>query len=116
MNIESIKEFCLSFPHVTEDVKWENDLCFSVGGKLFCITSLKDSSAENARVSFKCTPEKFAELTRFEGIEPAPHVAQYNWVAIQDPSIFDDEDYEDLITKSYMLVLEKLPDEIKKSL
>lgn len=115
MDIESLREFCTSFPNVTEDVKWENDLCFSVGGKVFCIGSLKDKAADNARVSFKCTPEKFAELTEMDGIEPAPHVAQFSWVAVQDPTVLEDDDYEDLITKSYMLVLEKLPDDLKKA-
>jgi predicted DNA-binding protein (MmcQ/YjbR family) len=28
-------ELCRSLPGVTEDVKWENDLIFSVGGKMF---------------------------------------------------------------------------------
>lgn len=116
MDIRSLKEFCLSFPHSTEDVKWENDLCFSVGGKVFCIGSLKDEQAANARVSFKCTPEKYAELVELDGIEPAPHVAQYHWVAVKEPSVLEDDDYEDLITKSYMLVLDKLSEDVKKSL
>ena len=40
MNIEQLRKYCLSFPHATEDVKWGNDLCFCVGGKMFCVTGL----------------------------------------------------------------------------
>lgn len=107
MNTEELREFCLSFPHSTEDVKWGNDLCFSVGGKMFCVTGMDASAAE--KVSFKCTPEKFAELTEREGIIPAPYVARYHWVAVEDKNALDDDELEDLITKSYMLVFEKLP-------
>lgn len=33
MDIDEIREFCLLFPHTTEDVKWGNDLAFCVGKK-----------------------------------------------------------------------------------
>ncbi len=114
MNIEQLREFCLSFPHATEDVKWEKDLCFSVGAKLFCICGLDPSDAW--QFSFKCTPEKFAELVENEGIVPAPYVARYHWVAVQNADALSDESLEDLITKSYLLVFEKLPAKVKNLL
>jgi predicted DNA-binding protein (MmcQ/YjbR family) len=40
MNIEELREFCMALPGVTEDVKWGNDLCFSVGKKMFTVTSV----------------------------------------------------------------------------
>ena len=106
MKTEELRELCLSFPHVTEDVKWGNDLCFSVGGKMFCATGLDQAQGQ---VSFKCTPERFAELVEREGIIPAPYVARYHWVAIQDPKALDPEELEDLISQSYLLVFENLP-------
>ena len=39
MNIEDIQNICKYFTSVTEDIKWENHLCFSVGDKIFLITS-----------------------------------------------------------------------------
>jgi predicted DNA-binding protein (MmcQ/YjbR family) len=36
------------------------------------------------KLSFKCTPEKFSELVEQEGIIPAPYVARYHWVALED--------------------------------
>ena len=113
MNIEELRELCLSFPHATEDVKWGKDLCFSVGGKMFCATGMEKAEGQ---VSFKCTPEKFAELTEREGVIPAPYVARYHWVAVEDPKAVDDEELEDLISRSYLLVFENLPPAERKNL
>jgi predicted DNA-binding protein (MmcQ/YjbR family) len=113
MNVEKLRELCLSLPHATEDVKWGNDLCFSVGGKMFCASGLEKATGQ---VSFKCTPEKFAELIEKEGIIPAPYVARYHWVAIENPDVLDEEEYEDLISKSYLLVYQKLPPKVRADL
>jgi predicted DNA-binding protein (MmcQ/YjbR family) len=112
MNIEQLREFCLSMPHAAEDVKWGADLCFCVGEKMFAVTGL-DSSGQ---VSFKCTPEKFAELTERDGIIPAPYVARYHWVRVEKPDALAETELKDLISKSYQLVFEKLPPKIRKAL
>lgn len=31
---ERVRRICRTFPHVTEDIKWENDLVFSIGRKM----------------------------------------------------------------------------------
>ncbi len=113
MNIEELQELCLSFPHATEDVKWGNDLCFSVGGKMFCATGLDQASSQ---ISFKCTPEKFAELIERDGIIPAPYVARYHWVAVEKADALTDDEFEDLISKSYLMVFQKLPQKMRSSL
>jgi len=112
MNIEQLRKFCLSLPHATEDVKWGNDLCFCVGAKMFAVTGLDKTDGQ---VSFKCTPEKFAELTEIDGIIPAPYVARYHWVAVQKPDALAESELQDLISKSYQLVFDKLPSKIRKT-
>lgn len=113
MNLEELRELCLSFPHATEDVKWGNDLCFSVGKKMFCATSLDQADSQ---ISFKCTPEKFAELVERDGIIPAPYVARYHWVAVEKPDALTEDEFEDLISKSYLMVLQKLPQKLRSNL
>ena len=113
MNIEELREFCLSFPHATEDVKWGSDLCFCVGEKMFAVTGL-DSGGK--QISFKCTPEKFAELTERDGIIPAPYVARYHWVFVEKPDALSETELKDLISKSFFLVLERLPPGVRRSL
>ena len=113
MNIEQLRKFCLAFPGATEDVKWGADLCFSVGGKMFTVTSA-DSS--DAGVSLKTTPEKFAELTERQGIRPADYVARYHWITIEDPKAVTQAEMKDLIRESYQMVFDKLPAKAKKAI
>ena len=105
MNIEQLRKYCLSFPHATEDVKWGNDLCFCVGEKMFCVTGLEAGS----HLSFKTTPENFAELIELDGIIPAPYVARYHWVALERSDAIPNKKLKDLIALAYRLVYEKLP-------
>lgn len=112
MNIEQLRKYCLSFPHTTEDVKWGNDLCFCVGGKMFCVTGLDAGS----HLSFKTAPEKFAELIERDGIIPAPYVARYHWVAVEKPDAIDGAELKELIASSYQLVFDKLPKKVRAAL
>lgn len=80
---------------------------------MFCASGMDKAAGQ---VSFKCTPEKFAELTEREGVIPAPYVARYHWVAVEDPKAVDDEELEDLISRSYLLVFENLPAGERKKL
>lgn len=112
MEIDELREFCLSLPYATEDVKWGKDLCFCVGGKMFCVTGLETSGPR--QFSFKCTPERFAELIEIDGIIPAPYVARYHWVAIQRPDALSTEVLKQLIGESYQMVFDKLPPKLKR--
>ncbi len=105
MNIETLRNYCLSLPSVTEEVKWNSDLCFSIGGEMFCVTSADVESG----VSFKVKDELFRELTQREGIIPAPYTARDMWVFVLDFNWLTDEEWERLILDSYELLKEKLP-------
>lgn len=112
MNLEELRIYCLSLPFATEDVKWGNDLCFCVGAKMFCVTGLDGGG----RLSFKTTPERFAELTERDGIVPAPYVARYHWVAVERPDAIDTAELKELIANSYQLVFDKLPKKVRTAL
>jgi predicted DNA-binding protein (MmcQ/YjbR family) len=113
MDLEEIRKLCLSLPGATEDVKWGNDLTFCVGQKMFAVTGL-DSAAQS--ISFKCTPEKFAELIEKDGIIPAHYVARYHWVTVENLDAIKPEELRDLIENSYRMVAEKLPKKLKPEL
>jgi predicted DNA-binding protein (MmcQ/YjbR family) len=114
MDIESVRSYCLSFPHATENVQWGNDLVFKIAGKMFAVTNLEEVS--DHVMSFKCTPEKFAELTERNGIVPAPYVARYHWVALERFNALNDKELKTLLRTSYDLVLEKLPKKLRAKL
>jgi predicted DNA-binding protein (MmcQ/YjbR family) len=113
MNIEQLRKFCMAFPGATEDIKWGNDLCFSVGGKMFTVTSAESS---DSGVSLKTTPEKFAELTERPGIIPAHYVARYHWITIENLKAVTASELKDLIRESYQMVFDKLPAKAKKAI
>jgi predicted DNA-binding protein (MmcQ/YjbR family) len=114
MDIESVRKFCLSLPHVTEGVQWENDLLLRIGNKMFCVLSLEPAS--DHCMSFKCTPEKFAELVEQEGIMPAPYVARYHWVALERFDALPERELKGLLTTAYELVRDKLPKKVRDRL
>ena len=114
MDIESVREYCLSFPHATENVQWGADLVFKIAGKMFAVISLE--AASDHCMSFKCTPEKFAELTERKGIVPAPYVARYHWVALETFDALKEKELKSLLRNSYDLVFEKLPKKAKAQL
>ena len=113
MNIEEIQNICRQLPAVTEDIKWEHDLVFSVGGKMFCVVGL-DQSPTTA--SFKVTDEEFEEISNWPGFKPAPYVAKYKWVWIEDINKMKKAEWKKYLQQSYELVRDKLSLKLKKQL
>jgi predicted DNA-binding protein (MmcQ/YjbR family) len=106
MTIESLRKICRALPEVTEDVKWGNDLCFCVGGKMFAAMDLNPPHG----IGFKCTPEDFGELIERPGVRPAPYLARAMWVQEEVlGSALDRRDFERLLRSAYDLVVAKLP-------
>ena len=114
MDLEQIREFCLSLPHVTERVQWGNDLLFCIGEKMFAVTGL--DATYPTKLSFKCTPEKFAELIEIDGIIPAPYVARYHWVALENLDALPPRELRELLKNAYQLIHDKLPAKTRKKL
>ena len=114
MDIETVRTYCLSFPHATENVQWGNDLVFKIAGKMFAVAVLEGAS--KYCLSFKCTEEKFAELIEQDGIDPAPYSARYHWVAFQSFDVLSEKELKGLLRNSYDLVFEKLPKKLKAQL
>src|ERR1051326_2739611 len=114
MDLESVRTYCLSFPDVTEEVLWGNDLVFKIGGKMFAVIGL-DPASDHC-MSFKATPERFAELIERNGIVPAPYVARYHWVALERFNALSEKELKALVRKAYDLVFEKLPKKAQSQL
>ena len=113
MNIEDIQTICRQFSGVTEDIKWGHDLCFSVGGKMFCVVGVDEVPTS---ASFKVLDEEFDEISEWPYFKPAPYVAKHKWVLCEDISKMKKTDWKKYMKQSYELVREKLPAKIKKQL
>ena len=110
MDIEVLRSICLSFPAVKEEVKWGNDLCFVVAGKMFCVTNLEPPHT----FSFKVTDSEFDELSESEGFKPAPYLARAKWVLCADSSKLNKNDLKNCLRQSYELITSKFTKKQKK--
>jgi len=113
MDIDWVRNVCLKLPQATENVQWGADLVFKVADKMFAVTSLEPAKV---CLSFKASPEDFAELTERPGIIPAPYLARAHWVALESPDALPAAELRRLIEKSYALVVGKLPKKVREKL
>jgi len=60
--------------------------------------------------------EEFEEISNWPGFKPAPYVAKYKWVWIDDINKMKKTDWKKYVTQSYDLVKSKLPAKTKKTL
>lgn len=111
-DVDPLVEYCRNLPGATEDVKWGNDLVFSVGGKMFAAFGLPDYEP----LSFKVDPVVFSVLIQRPGIVPAPYLAQHSWVSVKTRDAMTGEELEELLWESYRLVAGKLSKKMRASL
>lgn len=112
MDIEFIRKYCTSLKAVTEDIKWGNDLVFSVGGKMFCVVGLEPPFG----CSFKVADEDFEEMSTRPGFMPAPYMARAKWVKVNSADSLTAAEWKKSILKSYDLVKAKLTRKQKQEL
>src|SRR5215472_13976599 len=113
MDAEWLRKLCLTFPGTTEQIQWGYDLLFKVGGKMFAITPLEPAPV---CLSFKASPEKFAELTERQNIIPAPYLARAQWVALQTRDALAHDELAGLLRESYEMIRAKLPKKVQEAI
>ncbi|MGP8248014.1 MAG: MmcQ/YjbR family DNA-binding protein [Bryobacteraceae bacterium] len=106
MDLEWIRRVCMACPHATEQVQWGADLVFKIGGRMFAAAPTEPAPVS---LSFKCTPEQFAELTERPGVIPAPYLARAHWVALESEDALPRAEIQRLLRQSYDLVMARLP-------
>lgn len=105
--------FCRSLPHSTEDVKWGNDLVFSVGAKMFAGFS---NDGKDATFGCKVPEEDFAAITSIEGITPAKYAARFHWISVDDPNVLPADEALALLRGSYDLVKAGLSQKLQRQI
>lgn len=103
----------MTLPGATEQIQWEDDRVFKVGGKMFACSG----TGQDSRCSFKVDDERFLELTDQPGIAPAPYLARARWVQI-DPAAcrLSQGEIRALVKRSHELVLSRLPKKTRRSI
>jgi predicted DNA-binding protein (MmcQ/YjbR family) len=113
MDFEAAKALCRSFPGCTEDIKWDHDTVFSVGGKMFAVTN---AAGPAEGFSFKVDDERFLELTDRPGIIPAPYLARAKWVYVNAQAGIDDAEVSALLRRSHELIFAKLTRKLQREI
>lgn len=110
MNIQQLYDFCLCKKGVTEHFPFDEDtLVFKVGGKMFCLTSLKQWEKASPSLNLKCDPIQSEELrAEFEAINPGYHMSKVHWNTVDFNSDVSDKMMCELINLSYDLVFKSL--------
>jgi predicted DNA-binding protein (MmcQ/YjbR family) len=118
MNIQQLYEFCLSKKGVTEHFPFDEDtLVFKVGGKMFCLTSLKEWEKGTPSLNLKCDPERGEELrAEFEAIKPGYHMSKIHWNTVDFKSDVSDKMMCELINHSYELVFSSLTKKVQSQI
>jgi predicted DNA-binding protein (MmcQ/YjbR family) len=113
MNIEELRDYCLSKPEVTEDFPFDKDtLAFKVKGKMFALTSLRKWEAGDHSINLKCDPAKAVEYREKypDDISPGYHMSKKHWNTVVVNGLHLTQKFiQYLINHSYELVVSKLP-------
>jgi predicted DNA-binding protein (MmcQ/YjbR family) len=114
MNIEELRDYCLSKIMVTESLPFGNDtLVFKVAGKMFLLANLDGP----LRVNIKARPEDVADrLSRYSYVLPGYHMNKLHWVTVDMETATDADRIRSWIDESYFLIVDGLPSAIKNEI
>lgn len=111
MNIEEVRDYCLSLPQVSEDFPFdETTLAFRIERKIFAMVDLENTEW----FVLKCEPEYALELReKYSEISGAWHMNKKYWNQLNLFGSLPDKLIQYLICHSYNEVVKKLPRKVK---
>lgn len=114
MNIEELREYCLSLKGATESFPFdETTLVFKVMNKMFAISDLEEDLA----VVLKCDPEQVPAMReQYPAVSPPRYFSKAHWNHILIDGSIDQALIKEWIDASYELVVQKLPKRDQKTL
>ena len=110
MNIESFREYCLSFKGAEDKLPFKksssdydsNLMVFSVMNKWFCFVNIDMFDF----CDLKCDPDESVELQeQYEGIAPGYHMNKKHWISVYFNKDVPDAKIKELVQRSYELVV-----------
>ena len=115
MNIEDIRQYCLSKPSATEDMPFGSDyIVFRIGGKIFCCLALTIGNV----VQLKWNPDEFDDtLDTYPYVGQAWHWHKRHMIQFDlDEAAIPQDVIRSLINRSYTYVRGRLPKKIQSTL
>lgn len=104
MTPAALDKAALALPGAELSIKWGDDRCYVVGGKMFAATDGAITS-----LSLKVSDIAFEALTASGRAKPAPYAARFKWVQFEDLSALDAAEALDLLQRAHALIAAKLP-------
>ncbi|MFV0290659.1 MAG: MmcQ/YjbR family DNA-binding protein [Mangrovibacterium sp.] len=113
MNIEEIRDYCLSKNAASESMPFDDtNVVFKVGNKMFALLGL-----EKKILNLKCDPERAIILREeYTSITAGYHMNKRLWNSLYFEEGLARQMIEELINHSYDLVVESLPKKVRESL
>ena len=105
MDIESLREYCISKRNVTESFPFGDDtLVFKVDGKIFALVNL----GGDLSINLKCEPSLALELReRYTSVIPGYHMNKTHWNTVNLDGSIPDKEIFSWIDHSYERVAKK---------
>lgn len=105
MDVEIIREYCLSKKGVTESFPFDDtSLVMKVMNKMFALIDLEEANS----ITLKCDPERAIELREhYSGIDGAYHFNKKYWNSVQFDADVDDRLIKELVDHSFEEVIKK---------
>lgn len=115
MNIESLREYCLHKPYVTESLPFDEvTLVFKVMNKMFAIIPTDEVELS---IALKCNPEWAVELReKHTSIVPGFHLNKQHWNTVKVDGSISDSFIKELVDHSYNLIVQSLPKKLRDTM
>ena len=101
----------MALPGTVLDIKWGDDHCYCVGGKMFAAVD-----GGYTQLGFKATEIAFEALTSTGRATPSKYLARAHWVNIADLSALDAAEVADWLRTAHGLVSAKLTRKVRAGL
>lgn len=114
MNIEELREYCLSKKTVTEAFPFDDEtLVFKVMDKMFLLTNINKELSMN----LKCEPENAIELREmYPSVLPGYHMNKKHWNTVLIDGSVSDKQLQEWIDHSYDEVVRKMTKKMQAEL
>lgn len=117
MNVEELREYCLSLKGAAENMPWTEPqysmlATFTVGGKWFALVDL-----DKKFIDVKCNPEKIQEMQlHYKGAFPAWHMNKGHWLGVTLESDIPNDIIKSLIREGYDAIVPHLSKKTREEL
>jgi predicted DNA-binding protein (MmcQ/YjbR family) len=126
MDVERLRAYLLTLPHVAETMQWGANLVLwvgdkAIGGKMFALINLDEPPAAatgkpHLILSYSAGPTRYSDLLERDGLVPAPYMARIHWVAAERWDVFSDAEWQRELLAAHQITYAKLAKKLRTTL